>query len=70
MAEAVLNHQIANDTDLKGKFKIVVDSAGTGAYHEGEAADSRTIAVCRKVSHLTGKSSSLDSSSMGSPYTV
>ncbi|WWC69276.1 uncharacterized protein I206_103214 [Kwoniella pini CBS 10737] len=45
MAEAVLKYEI---TQRSLKFDITVDSAGTGAYHEGEEADDRTIAVCKK----------------------
>jgi len=48
MAEAVLKYQIAKRPSLKAKFDITVDSAGTGAYHEGDDADERTIATCRK----------------------
>ncbi|OCF36468.1 phosphotyrosine protein phosphatase [Kwoniella heveanensis BCC8398] len=48
MAEAVLKHQITLRPDLAEQFDIRVDSAGTGAYHEGEEADDRTIAVCKK----------------------
>ena len=40
MAEAVLNHRIAERTDLEG-FRFDVDSAGTGAYHAGDGADER-----------------------------
>jgi low molecular weight phosphotyrosine protein phosphatase len=41
MAEAVLNHQISQRPSIQEKFQITVDSAGTGAYHEGDAADER-----------------------------
>jgi low molecular weight phosphotyrosine protein phosphatase len=41
MAEAVLKYEVSERQSLKGKFTIEVDSAGTGAYHEGEPADSR-----------------------------
>lgn len=41
MAEAVLKHQITQRQSLKGKLAITVDSAGTGAYHEGDDADER-----------------------------
>jgi low molecular weight phosphotyrosine protein phosphatase len=41
MAEAVLKHQIKLRDSLKGKLIIQVDSAGTGAYHEGDDADDR-----------------------------
>ena len=43
MAEAVLNDLVSKRASLKGKFKITVDSAGTGAYHEGEQADDRWV---------------------------
>ncbi|WWC60926.1 uncharacterized protein I303_103502 [Kwoniella dejecticola CBS 10117] len=48
MAEAVLKHEVTQRPDLATRFHIQVDSAGTGAYHEGEEADDRTIAVCKK----------------------
>ncbi|WVN86746.1 uncharacterized protein L203_101918 [Cryptococcus depauperatus CBS 7841] len=49
MAEAVLKHQISlRPKTFSSRFEITVDSAGTGAYHEGEPPDSRTVAVCRK----------------------
>ncbi|WWD09965.1 hypothetical protein V865_008096 [Kwoniella europaea PYCC6329] len=48
MAEAVLKHEITVHPTIKDKLDIHVDSAGTGAYHEGEEADDRTIAVCKK----------------------
>ncbi|ODO10802.1 hypothetical protein I350_01400 [Cryptococcus amylolentus CBS 6273] len=49
MAEAVLKHQItARPDSFKARFDVRVDSAGTGAYHEGDSADPRTVAVCRK----------------------
>nr|XP_031862659.1 uncharacterized protein CI109_001670 [Kwoniella shandongensis]KAA5529731.1 hypothetical protein CI109_001670 [Kwoniella shandongensis] len=48
MAEAVLKHQISQRPEIQERFEISVDSAGTGAYHEGDSADSRTVAVCRK----------------------
>jgi protein-tyrosine-phosphatase len=41
LAEAVLKHLISDRASLKGKLKITVDSAGTGAYHEGEEAEER-----------------------------
>jgi low molecular weight phosphotyrosine protein phosphatase len=41
MAEAVLKHQISQRESLKGV--ITVDSAGTGAYHEGDGADERYV---------------------------
>jgi len=50
MAEAVLKHQITQRTSLLGRVDIKVDSAGTGAYHAGDDADSRTIETCRRVS--------------------
>jgi low molecular weight phosphotyrosine protein phosphatase len=50
MAEAVLKHQITQRTALLEKMDIRVDSAGTGAYHAGDDADSRTIETCRRVS--------------------
>lgn len=43
MAEAVLNHQIAQRPSLKERFNFTVDSAGTGAYHEGDEADERYV---------------------------
>jgi protein-tyrosine-phosphatase len=43
MAEAVLKHQITQRKSLKGKLTIEVDSAGTGAYHEGDEADERYV---------------------------
>lgn len=43
MAEAVLNHQIAHRPSLKERFNFTVDSAGTGAYHEGDEADERYV---------------------------
>lgn len=43
MAEAVARHKI----EEKGlKDRIVVDSAGTHAYHVGEAPDYRTLKLC------------------------
>ncbi|WVQ98862.1 hypothetical protein IAU59_005993 [Kwoniella sp. CBS 9459] len=48
MAEAVLKHQISLRPELAERLDVRVDSAGTGAYHEGEEADDRTIAVCKK----------------------
>ncbi|WWC89855.1 uncharacterized protein L201_004783 [Kwoniella dendrophila CBS 6074] len=48
MAEAVLKSEITKNESINSKFDIQVDSAGTGAYHEGEEADDRTIAVCKK----------------------
>lgn len=41
MAEAVLNHRIAQRSSLQGKYEFTVDSAGTGAYHAGDEADDR-----------------------------
>lgn len=41
MAEAVLKHQISQRASLKERFNVEVDSAGTGAYHEGDDADER-----------------------------
>jgi low molecular weight phosphotyrosine protein phosphatase len=41
MAEAVLQDQVKQRASLKGKLLIEVDSAGTGAYHEGDQADDR-----------------------------
>jgi len=52
MAEAVLKHQITQRTALLERMDIRVDSAGTGAYHAGDDADSRTIETCRRVSPL------------------
>jgi protein-tyrosine-phosphatase len=49
MAEAVLKHQITQRTSLLEQMDIRVDSAGTGAYHAGDDADSRTIETCRRV---------------------
>ncbi|WVQ78396.1 hypothetical protein IAT38_000482 [Cryptococcus sp. DSM 104549] len=49
MAEAVLKHQITiRDEAFSSRFDVRVDSAGTGAYHEGDSPDSRTVAVCKK----------------------
>lgn len=48
MAEAILKHRISRRASLKGKMDISVESAGTGAYHEGDEADERTVATCRK----------------------
>lgn len=45
MAEAV----IANEARLRPGLNLRIDSAGTGAYHAGDDADPRTIAVCKKV---------------------
>ncbi|TXT15696.1 hypothetical protein VHUM_00199 [Vanrija humicola] len=44
MAEAV----IANEARLRPGLDLRIDSAGTGAYHAGDTADPRTIAVCKK----------------------
>lgn len=42
MAEAVLKHQVTlRPESFSSNFDIRVDSAGTGAYHEGESPDSR-----------------------------
>jgi len=49
MAEAVLKHQITQRASLLERMDIRVDSAGTGAYHAGDDADSRTIETCRRV---------------------
>ncbi|KIY45762.1 phosphotyrosine protein phosphatase [Fistulina hepatica ATCC 64428] len=43
MGEAVLRH-----VAVQRGNNIFVDSAGTGAWHVGEEADDRTIAVCRQ----------------------
>jgi low molecular weight phosphotyrosine protein phosphatase len=43
MAEAVLRHELSRRPDLKNRFEVVVDSAGTGAYHEGDDADDRCV---------------------------
>ncbi|RSH93996.1 hypothetical protein EHS25_006649 [Saitozyma podzolica] len=43
MAEAVLRHELSRRPDLKNRFEVVVDSAGTGAYHEGDDADDRDL---------------------------
>ncbi|PWN96202.1 phosphotyrosine protein phosphatases I, partial [Tilletiopsis washingtonensis] len=43
MAEAVFAH-LVDELGLKGRVGKV-DSCGTGAYHQGEKADSRTLAV-------------------------
>ncbi|WRT67297.1 uncharacterized protein IL334_004265 [Kwoniella shivajii] len=48
MAEAILRYEITIRPSLAQRFDIRVDSAGTGAYHEGEEADDRTISVCKK----------------------
>ncbi|WVR05322.1 hypothetical protein IAU60_002336 [Kwoniella sp. DSM 27419] len=48
MAEAVLIHEIEQRPDLASRYDIRVDSAGTGAYHQGDDADERTVAVCKK----------------------
>ena len=49
MAEAVLLHLYTQRPSLQGKIDLKVDSAGTDAYHVGEEADDRTVAVCRRV---------------------
>jgi len=43
MGEAVLR-----DISKKRGLDLIVDSAGTAAYHAGEEADPRTIAICKK----------------------
>ncbi|KAK4686363.1 hypothetical protein P7C73_g3772, partial [Tremellales sp. Uapishka_1] len=45
MAEAVLKHEISQRLSLEKQYTISVDSAGTGAYHEGDEADDRYTAV-------------------------
>ncbi|MBL8144810.1 MAG: low molecular weight phosphotyrosine protein phosphatase [Anaerolineae bacterium] len=44
MAEAVFQ-QLVNEQGLAGQFML--DSAGTGGWHVGQQADSRTLAVLR-----------------------
>ena len=43
MAKAVLLDRIKRRDSIQGKYAIEVDSAGTGAYHEGEQADERYV---------------------------
>lgn len=45
MGHAVLEHEAK-----KRGLPVVVDSAGTAAYHVGELPDERTIATCKKHS--------------------
>ncbi|CAE6515380.1 unnamed protein product [Rhizoctonia solani] len=45
MGHAVLEHEAK-----KRGLPVVVDSAGTGAYHVGKLSDERTIATCKKHS--------------------
>jgi len=48
MAEAVFTHTASTQRGTSPRTLIgTVDSAGTGAYHEGSAPDSRTLAVLR-----------------------
>ncbi len=47
MAEAVLAH-LVKEAELSDK--ITLDSAGTGGWHVGDPADSRTLAVLKKHS--------------------
>ncbi|QRV86243.1 phosphotyrosine protein phosphatase [Ceratobasidium sp. AG-Ba] len=51
MGHAVLEHEAK-----KRGLPVVVDSAGTAAYHEGEEPDERTVATCKKygvpIDHL------------------
>lgn len=52
LAEGVFA-QIASEAGLDQRFTI--DSAGTGAYHAGEAPDSRSVAVAERHDvHLAG----------------
>ncbi|ORY24952.1 putative low molecular weight phosphotyrosine protein phosphatase [Naematelia encephala] len=48
MAEAVFKHQLSQRPTLTTHTDVLVDSCGTGAYHQGDDADERTVAVCRK----------------------
>ncbi|WP_416970138.1 low molecular weight protein-tyrosine-phosphatase [Streptomyces sp. 4F14] len=50
MAESVFRARVA-DAGLSGS--VVADSAGTDAWHEGEAADPRTVAVLREHGYGT-----------------
>ncbi|CAE6408406.1 protein-tyrosine phosphatase [Rhizoctonia solani AG-1 IB] len=45
MGHAVLEHEAK-----KRGLSVVVDSAGTAAYHVGEPPDERTVATCKKHS--------------------
>jgi len=65
MGEAVLK-KVAKDRDID----ILVDSAGTGAYHIGEEPDERTTATCEKVRRAEVKlwGSYLDDKSIPDPY--
>ncbi|KAF8311425.1 phosphotyrosine protein phosphatase [Cantharellus anzutake] len=51
MGHAVMEHEAK-----KKGLNLVVDSAGTAAYHEGEEPDERTVATCKKhgvpIDHL------------------
>ncbi|KAG8734860.1 hypothetical protein FRC12_018313 [Ceratobasidium sp. 428] len=59
MGHAVLEHEAR-----KRGLPVVVDSAGTAAYHEGELPDERTIATCKKnsvpIDHLARAVTSSD----------
>jgi protein-tyrosine-phosphatase len=54
MAEAVLKHQVTQRPSLSDTFDIVVDSAGTGAYHEGDDADERCVLCFSSVTWRRG----------------
>ncbi|MFH9012914.1 low molecular weight protein-tyrosine-phosphatase [Streptomyces sp. NPDC017943] len=51
MAEIVFRARVA-EAGLEGE--VVVDSAGTGGWHEGDAADPRTAAVLAENGYATG----------------
>ncbi|PBL01192.1 phosphotyrosine protein phosphatase [Armillaria gallica] len=59
MGEAVMR-----DVAKRREHDIVLDSAGTGAYHEGEDPDDRAVATCKKhkipISHAARKVRSSD----------
>ncbi|KAG9099547.1 hypothetical protein FS749_001034 [Ceratobasidium sp. UAMH 11750] len=59
MGHAVLEHEAR-----KRGLPVVVDSAGTAAYHVGEPPDERTVATCEKYSvpidHLARAATSSD----------
>ncbi|QRW27265.1 phosphotyrosine protein phosphatase [Rhizoctonia solani] len=44
MGHAVLEHEAK-----KRELPVVVDSAGTAAYHVGELPDERTVSTCKKA---------------------
>ncbi|MFE1293586.1 low molecular weight protein-tyrosine-phosphatase [Streptomyces sp. NPDC058733] len=50
MAESVFRARV-EDADLDGL--VEVESAGTGGWHEGDAADPRTVAVLREAGYGT-----------------